>query len=177
MQSLIVVTQSISPLKHASQKCHGLFVQTVINMVELNTRQSLHTLLNARVLHFQQCSDFFCIYFDSILSHREPGEIVQNHTKTLARIEFHLVPPQLAKCFFEVGYIPIYLNALDQHAINVDFHIEPNLIFEYLIDEALVSGFYIFQPKRYHFIVIQIFISCKRSLLHVFKYHSNLIVP
>ena len=70
----------------------------------------------------------------------------------------------------------IYLNALNQHVIDVDLYVIIDLTFECLVDEVLIDSPYFFQPKRYHFVIIQIFIDDGCSFFLIFGHYSDLVV-
>lgn len=72
--------------------------------------------------------------------------------------------------------MPIRLNAFDQHIIDIHSHIVADLVLEHLIDEALIDGSYIFQSKRYHFIIIQTFSDDECRLLFVQGSHPDMAI-
>ena len=64
----------------------------------------------------------------------------------------------------------------DQHVAGIGFHIMPNLVFEHLVDKALICSPCIFQSKMYHFITIHTFIGYEHHLLLTFESHLNLTI-
>lgn len=66
--------------------------------------------------------------------------------------------------------------ALDEHIIDMDFHIPINLVLENLVDQLLISGSYIFQIKKHYLVVINIFINYEGCVLLILGCHPNLVV-
>ena len=49
----------------------------------------------------------------------------------------------------------LFFLAFDEHIINLDLHVSPNLFTKYLIYQPLVCGPCIFQSERYNLVAIK----------------------
>lgn len=65
----------------------------------------------------------------------------------------------------------------DKHIINVYLYVDPDLICEHPVNQPLVSGSSVLQPKRHHIVTIQALVSYKARVLLVGRMHRDLIVP
>ena len=67
-------------------------------------------------------------------------------------------------------------SAFQQHVINVDLDISPNLLCEHLVHEPLIHHAHILEAEWHYFIIKEALPSQERSFLLVCFMHSNLVV-
>ena len=70
----------------------------------------------------------------------------------------------------------LFVQALYQHIIYINFHISPNLWTKHMIHQPLISYPRILQPKGQHLVTKQTLASNERCLLLIYLVHPYLIV-
>ena len=67
--------------------------------------------------------------------------------------------------------------ALDQEVVNIYFHSFPDQILKHEINQMLIGGPYVFEPKRHYSVIVGPLVSDKGGLLLIPGVHVNLIIP
>lgn len=66
--------------------------------------------------------------------------------------------------------------ALDQHIVDVNFYCLFNLLGEHRVDEALICGSSILEPKWHYLVKIKTSVGGKRGMFLIQPVHGNLAV-
>ena len=86
----------------------------------------------------------------------EAEELARPDTKhALGRIELHIIPSQSCESFLEVRNVIGARKSLDQHVVDVNLHVSPDLLLEHLVDQPLVSRACILQTKGHPGKIVQ----------------------
>ena len=68
------------------------------------------------------------------------------------------------------------LRTLYQHIVHVHLHVAPDLVFEVLIDESLVSGSGVLQSEGHYSVAVEALGGHEGGVLLIFGCHPDLIV-
>lgn len=71
----------------------------------------------------------------------------------------------------------LYLVALHQHIIDIDFHVMTNPVFEDLFDKMLVIDSRILQAEGHDYAVVHLSVGDEGCLLFIFQHHPDFTIP
>lgn len=71
----------------------------------------------------------------------------------------------------------VTFNSLHYYFVNIDFHIQSNLVGEYDIHDSLVGGTIILEVKRHDIVVVVVMIRHQGGFWGVKGIHLNLFIP
>ena len=80
------------------------------------------------------------------------------------------------KGLFKVVQVSALFLTFDEHIVNVYLLVLSDLPTEHHVDQLLISGFCILQPKGHYFVTVKPLISDESSLLLVFFGHLDLVI-
>ena len=71
-----------------------------------------------------------------------------------ARVQRHLALLKGREGLFKVIQVCVFFPAFDEHIINIYLYVSSDFSTKHLVDQPLVSGSWILQPKRYYFVAV-----------------------
>ena len=77
----------------------------------------------------------------------------------------------------EVVQVVLFFFALDEHIVDVHFHVLPNLLAEHLVYQSLVRGSCVLQTKRHDPEAVEPLVGDEGYLFLIFLGHLYMVVP
>jgi hypothetical protein len=127
--------------------------------------------------HFANCIDLDGVSFDALVPHHEDREQPRGDTKdTLGRVELPLVGMWVGEGISKVGDELILLSGLDDHVVDVGFHILPNLGLQALLYRLLVGRANIFQANGHDLVAVDVVGCYERRFVLVIGVQGYLVI-